>query len=48
LVFLVLGVFLVGGWVGGALPFPNEETTPPVVNTNLVMWGPVAKEVDAS
>jgi hypothetical protein len=25
------------------MPFPNEETTPPVVNTNLVMREPVAK-----
>src|SRR6185503_15840210 len=26
-----------------AMPFPNEETTPPVVNTYLVMRDPVAR-----
>jgi len=25
-----------------AMPFPNEETTPPVTNTNLVMIEPAA------
>src|SRR5262249_35850591 len=27
----------IAGREGGAMPFPNEETTPPVTNTNLGM-----------
>ena len=27
-----------------AMPFPNEETTPPVTNTNLVMREPADEE----